>query len=103
MTYATTAVPGGVVGDADGGGLVHGRVVDERALDLGGADLPTGDVERVVGPPVQEPEAVVVLAGPSRRGSSRSSTGRPVLLEVALVADSTATSSSTEQESRATR
>src|ERR1700712_2243953 len=49
-----------VVGHADGAGLGHGRVADERRLVLGRPDALAGDVQRVVGAAVQEPVAVLV-------------------------------------------
>ena len=49
-----------LVRHADRRGLGHRRVRDRRRLELGRADPLARDVERVVGAPVQEPEAVLV-------------------------------------------
>ena len=57
-----------LVRDADGGGLEDRRMRDGRALDLGRPDPLAGDLERVVGAAVDEPEAVRVDRWPSRRG-----------------------------------
>ena len=53
-----------LVRHADRRGLAHGRVRDGGRLELGRADPLAGDVERVVGAPVQEPEPVLVDRGP---------------------------------------
>jgi len=39
-------------------------VFHRRALDFGRANLPTGDVEGVVGAAVEIPEAILILLGP---------------------------------------
>src|SRR5919198_1583285 len=49
-----------LVRHADGGRLAHGRMPDRGRLELGRPDPLAGDVERVVGTAVQEPEAVLV-------------------------------------------
>ena len=57
-----------VVRHADGSGLEHRRVGHGRALHLGRADALAGDLERVVGPALDEPVAVLVDQSPSHRG-----------------------------------
>ena len=53
-----------LVRHADRRRLAHGGVPDRGGLELGGADALAGDVQRVVGAAVQEPEAVGVDGGP---------------------------------------
>ena len=64
-----------LVGDADHGGLGHGGVQRQDALDLGRAEALAGDVHRVVAAPVEEPLAVARRRSPSRRGTRRRGTG----------------------------
>lgn len=70
---------------ADGSGLIDRVVVDECAFDFRGADLATSDVQRVVGAAVEEPKAILVLLRPVAV-VPQPIPGRPVLLEIALIA-----------------
>ena len=72
-----------LVGDADGGRLGDGGMSDGRALDLGRAEPLAGNLERVVAPAVEEPEAVGVDRGPVAVGPDVGP-ARPVCRQVAL-------------------
>ena len=51
------------IGNADGGGFGHGGMRDQRALDLGGADAVSGDVEHVIGAAQHGDVSVFVFHG----------------------------------------
>ena len=73
-----------LVRDADRGRLGDDPAADRRRLELGRPDALAGDVQRVVGAPVQVPVAVLVDRGPV---AVRPHAGEapPVRLEIALV------------------
>ena len=72
-----------VVGGADDGRLGHGRVVDQRRLDLGGRDPVARDVHHVVDP-TEEPEVAVVVDLAAVAGEVPALVGAPVGVAVAL-------------------
>src|SRR5262249_23065788 len=72
-----------VVRHADGSGLVDGRVADQHGLDLRRADALAGDLERVVGSPVDEPVPVLVDEGPVAM-DPYVGPARPVRLDVSI-------------------
>ena len=80
---ADDGLTGDLVGRAHHGGLGHGRVVDQRGLDLGGGDPVTRHVHHVVHPAQQPQVAVAVHPGAvAREVAAREA--RPVGVVIAL-------------------
>ncbi len=71
------------VRQADGGRLGHGRVADQRALDLGGAQAVARDLDHVVDAP-DDPEVAVLIALGRVAGGVLAGETAPILAHVAL-------------------